>query len=669
MLKFLKGIGLLVLFFILTACSEEEVKPEDRLTQYLDEWHEQNYTEMYNLLADTSKETYPSEEFIDRYEKIYGDIEVSELAITYTVPELEEEDTVPTTFPIEVSMNTMAGEVNFESEMTLVEQETEEESNWYVQWNPGFIFPQLKDGGEIGINTVQPTRGQIFDRNQNGLAINAEMYTIGLQPGLFSENETEEKEQIAELLDIDVAAIDGALAPDWVSDETFVPLKKVSKDDPDYIDELMAIAPVVTQDTTGRAYPLGEAAAHLTGYVGKITAEELEEQEAGTYGQSDLIGKRGLEQLYESRLKGTRGVSIVVTSENGGSTPIVEQAVQNGEDITVTIDGELQQTIYASYQDDAGTAAAINPKTGETLALVSSPAFDPNQLSSGISQTLWDELSNDEQSPLLNRFASTYAPGSTIKPITAAIGLDNGTIEAEEGIEINGLTWSKDGWGDYQVRRVSESSGPVDLSDALIRSDNIYFAQQTVELGSESFVTGLEQFGFGEDLPYSYPIAGSSVSSDGSLDREILLADTAYGQGEMEMSTLHLATVFTPFLNDGNMIQPVLEADEALSQVWQEGLVSSENVAVIKDALRQVVVASNGTAPEANIDAVELSGKTGTSELKSAQGEEDAQENGWFVTYPSEEDIIISMMVEHVENKGGSHYTVQKVADIFEQLN
>ncbi|WP_117148972.1 penicillin-binding transpeptidase domain-containing protein [Paraliobacillus zengyii] len=663
-----KAISILLLFFILTACSEDEVQPEDRLAQYIDEWNEQNFTEMYNLLADTSKETYPSEEFIDRYEKIYGDIEVSDLAITYTVPEVEGEDTVPTSFPIEVSMNTMAGEVNFESEMTLVEQETEEDTNWYVQWDPGFIFPSLKDGGEIGINTVEPTRGQIFDRNQNGLAVNAAMYTVGLQPGLF-ENETEEKEQIAELLDMDVEAIDSALSPDWVSDETFVPLKKVSMDDPDYIEELRAIAPVVIQETTGRSYPYGEAAAHLTGYIGTITAEELEAQEAGTYGQSDLIGKRGLEQLYESRLKGTRGVSIVVTSENGGSTPIVEQEVQNGEDITVTIDGEVQQTIFASFQDDAGTATAINPKTGETLALVSSPAFDPNQLTSGISQTLWDELSNDEQNPLLNRFASTYAPGSTIKPITAAIGLENGTIEAEEGIEIDGLTWSKDGWGDYQVRRVSESSGPVDLSDALIRSDNIYFAQKTVELGSDAFVEGLEQFGFGEDLPYSYPVAASSISSDGRLDREILLADTAYGQGEMEMSALHLATVFTTFLNDGNMIQPVLEADEELSQVWQEGLVSSENVAVIKDALRQVVAASNGTAPEANIDAVELSGKTGTSELKSGQDEEDGQENGWFVTYPSDEDIIISMMVEHVENKGGSHYTVQKVADIFEQLN
>ena len=254
-----------------------------------------------------------------------------------------------------------------------------------------------------------------------------------------------------------------------------------------------------------------------------------------------------------------------------------------------------------------------------------------------------------------------------VKPITAVIGLDNETIQISEGIEINGLTWSKEGWGDYQVRRVSESSVPVDLRDALIRSDNIYFAQKTVKLGSEAFVAGLKQFGFGKKLPYTYPISDSTVSSSGAIDREILLADTAYGQGEMQMSALHLATAYTSILNDGDMLQPIMEAKEQSNQVWQADLLTSENAQVIKEALRQVVKAPNGTAPEANISEVSLSGKTGTSELKSSQGEE-GQENGWFVAYPDEEDILISMMVEHVEGRGASHYTVEKVANLFKMI-
>lgn len=669
MYKYLKFASLVLLFSLLTACSKEEVLPEDRLNSYLEQWQEQNFSQMYDLVADASKETYPAEAFIDRYEKIYSDIEVEDLSITYTVPTLEDEDAVPTSFPIKVSMKTMAGEVTFDSELSLVEQETEEDSNWYVQWDPGYIFPQLKNGEEIAIETIDPVRGQIFDRHQIGLAVNQKIYNVGVQPGLLADTEAEQKEQIAKLLNMDIEQIDQALAAEWVTDDTFVPLKKVSLSDQNFIDTLFAIPAVIKQDTTGRAYPYGASVAHLTGYIGKITAEELEEQESGTYAPTDVIGKRGLEQLYESRLKGVRGVKIVATNENGEKTPIVEKPAENGEDITLTIDAGIQKTIYDNYQGDAGTAAAINPKTGETLALVSSPAFDPNQLSYGISQTNWEKLQNDEQNPLLNRFASTYTPGSSIKPITAAIGLKNETITPNEGITINGLTWSKEGWGNYQVRRVSQSSEPVQLRDALIRSDNIYFAQKTVELGSEAFVSGLEQFGFGQDFPFTYPITASTVSSSGTIDREILLADTGYGQGEMQMSTLHLATAYTPFINNGTLIKPVLEMDEEKGQIWQEGLITSENNAVIKDALRQVVIAPNGTAPEANIADVALAGKTGTAELKNTQNQENAQENGWFVAYKMEEDILISMMVEHVENKGGSHYTVKKVANIFKQIN
>ncbi|GGM35540.1 penicillin-binding protein 3 [Paraliobacillus quinghaiensis] len=672
MSKWVKFISLLLLFLTLTACSEEEeeVQPEDRLSEYVAYWNERNLSDMYDMVADKSKEIYPSEEFIDRYQKIYNDIEVSDLSITYSVPELgeEEEDVIPSSFPIQVSMNTMAGEVNFESEISLIEQNiSEEETNWFIEWNPGLIFPELEYGAEVSIETVEPTRGQIFDRNQNGLATNETIYNVGLHPALFGENESEQKEQIAALLDISVETINNALAQDWVTDDTFVPLKKVTMADQDIIPELDAIDPVIKRAEMGRAYPYGEATAHLIGYIGSITAEELEEKEANSYSQSDLIGKRGLEQLFESRLKGKRGLKIIASSNDREDTIIAEQPVQDGENITLTIDADLQQAIYASYQDDAGTAAAINPKTGETLALVSSPAFDPNQLTYGISQTKWNALQNDEQNPLLNRFASTYSPGSTIKPITAAIGLDNDTIQIGEGIEIDGLTWSKDGWGNYEVRRVSESSGPVDLQDALIRSDNIYFAQKTVELGSEAFVAGLKQFGFGKDLPYTYPISDSTISSSGTIDREILLADSAYGQGEMQMSALHLATAYTPILNDGDMLQPILEADEQTNQVWQTGLLTSENAQVIKEALRQVVTAPNGTAPEANISDISLSGKTGTSELKSSQGE-DGQENGWFVAYPEEEDILISMMVEHVEGRGASHYTVEKVANLFKTI-
>ncbi|GAA5415679.1 beta-lactam-inducible penicillin-binding protein [Paraliobacillus ryukyuensis] len=666
-MKRLMMIASISLAFIgLVACSNDEETAEERLQTYVNNWEKENFSDMYQMIA--NQEAYETEAFVDRYEKIYNDVEVTDLSVDFQVPETEE-DEPPSTFPLEVSMNTIAGQVQFEQDISLTQTENEEgETNWYVQWDPGFIFPALANGGDVGIETTSPTRGEIYDRNENGLAVNAKIYSVGVQPSLF-ENEEEEKQKIADMLDIAVESIDEALAADWVGENTFVPLKDIPTTDEAFIEELFAIPSVVKQDKTGRSYPYGKATAHLVGYIGQITAEELEEKEDASYTQNDMIGKRGLEQLFEAQLKGERGVKIVAEDESESEAQVIaEKPAQDGENITVTIDAKLQQTVYNSFGEDAGTASVLNPKTGETLALVSSPAFDPNELTYGISQSKWKELQNDEQSPLTNRFAATFSPGSSIKPITSAIGLSNGTIKPDESIEINGLTWSKDGWGNYAVRRVSPSSGPVDLTDALVRSDNIYFAQKAVEMGSKALVSGLQNFGFGEDFPYTYPIETSTISSSGTIDEEILLADSGYGQGQMQVSSLHLATAYTTFLNQGNIMQPTLKLDEKDSVVWKESLLSSEHADLMKGILRQIVTDANGTANQADIDAVNLSGKTGTAELKASQDETGGQENGWFVAYPDDESMLISMMVEHVEDRGGSHYTVEKVADIFNQL-
>src|SRR5699024_5915931 len=156
--------------------------------------------------------------------------------------------------------------------------------------------------------------------------------------------------------------------------DLFVPIKKVANDD-DALDQLWELEGVGGNEVTGRVYPLNEAAAHLVGYTGQITAEELEEKDPGTYSAGDTIGKRGLEQLYEEKLKGEKGVKIIVTNDDKEDVILAETEVKDGENIELTIDADIQETIYKSYDGDAGTAAAIEPKTGETLALVSSPGF------------------------------------------------------------------------------------------------------------------------------------------------------------------------------------------------------------------------------------------------------------------------------------------------------
>ncbi|TQS74846.1 penicillin-binding transpeptidase domain-containing protein [Ornithinibacillus gellani] len=666
----------IALFALLLAagCSKkDETTPNEVFKNYTAHWNKLEFEEMYDMLATASTSTYPPEQFIDRYEKIYQDLEIDDLKVTFE-PLKDEEvkkafENGKATIPFQAKMTSTAGEITFDYKAKLVQQGDEEEKNWFIDWNPGYIFPEIKDGGEISIKSISPTRGEILDRFQMPLAINDLVWEIGIVPEKLGDQPEQQKKRIAQLLNISVDKIDKELSAGWVEPHLFVPLKKVAKTNEELLNQLWETPGIMGREVNGRVYPLGKAAAHLIGYVAPVTAEDLEKVDRDQYAANDVIGKRGIEQLYEEQLKGERGVQIIIKyqEEEKDDVILAEKPVKDGENIMLTIDSAIQEITFDAYEKDSGTAAAIDPTTGETLALVSSPAFDPNAFQFGISQATLEAYEKDERQPLINRFAATYAPGSVIKPITAAIGLENGTIKPGEGVTINGLTWSNGkGWGDYKVRRVSESSGPVDVKDALIRSDNIYFAMKAVEMGSKKYISGLESFGLGDKFPFSYPITGSTISANGELNGEVMLANTSYGQGQIQFSSLHMAIAYTPFLNEGNLLKPTLLASEEKGQVWQKSIVSKEHADLIETTLREVV--TKGTGKKAQDADFPISGKTGTAELKLS-ADTSGKENGWFVGYPTKDrDILIAMMVEGTEDRGGSSYTVKKVTDILKAL-
>jgi len=653
-----------VLSFILVACSSNETTPDEKFNQFISFWNDGAYDQMYELFSTNAKELFPQEDATERQHRIYEDLNVSNLEVTMeeiSDDELKEsQQSGEISIPFAVSMDTLAGNISFNYEAKLVEEEIDEEKEWLVDWNPGFIFPDLKDNGQINVESEESHRGEILDRNQMPLAMNDTVYEVGIISESF--NADQNISEVGRLLGMSENAIEDALNAEWVEPDLFVPLKTIN--DQDRVAELTAIDGVTYQETIGRIYPAGETAAHLVGYIRTVNADDLEEYPE--YTESDRIGARGLERLYEEQLKGEDGFTISAVHPDGEETVLAEKPVENGESITVTIDVNIQEKIHEAYEEDAGTAAAINPVTGEALALISSPAFDPNEILYG-DASVWEKLDDDEDQPLLNRFASTYAPGSVIKPITAAIGMKDGTLDPDEGLEIEGLTWShNDDWGGYEVRRVSTSDDPVDLHDALVRSDNIYFAMQAVEMGDEAFINGLHEFGFDDDLPFEYPITTSTISTDGEIDNEVLLANTSYGQGEIEMSALHLALAYTPFINDGDLIKPTLLTSSKTGEVWQEGLLTADQAEVVADALEDVVESGTGTsAQEAD---VQISGKTGTAELKLAAGES-GDENGWFVGYPTDNpDILLTMMVEQTQERGGTGLTIDKFVDVINNL-
>src|SRR5690625_2837954 len=663
-------LATLILLFNACQKDEEEITLEKRLQSYIDLWESQDFPTMYEMLSEENP--YSTEDFIDRFEKIYTDLEVENISLETvslnreTIDEYYEEKTA--TIPFTLSMDTFAGPIEFDYEIVLLlEGEDETTEDWFIDWDPGHIFPALKDGGEIRFQYTSPERGEILDKNKMPLAMNDLVFEVGVVPELLESAGEQEKSEIARLLDMSVDAIDQALNANWVQPDMYVPIGKLLQTNTEALQSLKAMESTRFKEVSGRVYPGEKATAHLIGYVGPVTAEDLETLDSDQYSATDVIGKTGLEQIFESKLKGERGVSIYVEKDDE-QVVLVEKPVKHGESIQLTIDINVQNELFAAFEDKVGTAAAINPKTGETLALVNSPAYNPNDLLYGNFQRNIQTLESDDDLPLINRFTATYAPGSAIKPVTAAIGLNNQTITPDEAIEINGLTWQKDdSWGDFSIKRVSGTGKPVNLSDALVYSDNIYFAMKAIEMGADQFIDGLKNFGFESDFPFDYPFTNASVSSSGKIDHEFLLANTSYGQGEMEISALHLAMAYTTFLNDGHMLKPILQTDDDYSQIWQEDLISSEQAELIQRSLRDIVI--KGTGKSAQRDELSISGKTGAAELKLSADDEDGKENGWFVGYPTDDqDILIAMLIEGVEHDCGSSYVANKVADVIVNL-
>lgn len=631
-------------------------KPSDILQTYLSYIKAGDYENMYALVdaGDVTKE-----DFISRNQNIYEGIGCSDVDVKIIS---EEADTVSYT----VTLSTLAGEITYDNKTSFTQ---DKENETLIVWDDSMIFPDLTSTDKIRIYTDEAKRGQIVDRNNVVLAGTGSAYSVGLVPGKMNEDHSSDLDRLSQLLGMSSEDIESELSKSWVTDDSFVPLTTISSSDEELQNQLLAIAGVKLTTVEVRNYPYKEAAAHLIGYVSQVTAEDLENHPNEGYSSDSVIGKSGLESLYEKELRGENGYTIVIEDENGQQKSVLAyQNKTDGQDIRLTIDITLQNSLYEEFQEDEGCSVAMNPYTGEVLALVSTPSYDTNQFILGLTTDQWNNLNNDESQPLYNRFRQTFSPGSTLKPFTAAIGLAEGTIDPSKDYGSNGTSWQKDSsWGDYYITTLQDYS-PGTLENALIYSDNIFFAKAALTLGAEKFTQGLDSFGFNKVVPFEIKMSQSQYANTETITDEIQLADSGYGQGQVLVNPLHLAVMYTSFSNNGNIIQPYLiYKDNPSSTVWIDGAISSENAAVLTDDLTSVVNNPNGSGYAAHRTDMELAGKTGTAELKSEQGTT-GQEIGWFSVFTTDPDaekpVLIVSMVESVEDKGGSTYVVKKDASV-----
>ncbi|MDN6161964.1 MAG: hypothetical protein L0I79_04230 [Atopostipes sp.] len=648
-----------IILFIFTGCGPD--KKQVAFNQFKEDWEEQNYEAMYSQLSKESKEKVTKEEFSDRYQVIYDAIEAKNIQIE-KIEDEDKEDAELIDFRL--SMDSSLSELTFDNyQLELTEEKQNDHKKYFVDWDESLIFPEMEADDEVRVETIQAQRGEIFDKEGRELAINGPRYNIGIHPARFNEDDLVE---LAETLDIDEEKIQEPLDQN-TDPEYFVPIVKIAVDNKQLLDELLAIDGVVSQEVEDRLYPAGEPFGALIGYINPITAEELEEADEGIYQTTSPIGKAGLEKVYETELRAIDGkelyISKIEEDEEIDQISLAKKEAKDGEDLHLTIDAHLQEQIYNEVEGDTGTASAIHPLTGEVLALVSYPSYDSNLYRTYTPNNLRKEWEEMDESIFENRFNKTYSPGSTFKPVTAAIALEEGVLEADDLLKIEGKSWQKDSsWGDYKINRVSQELTEVDLKDAFIYSDNIYFAQQALKIGADKFIEETKKFGIGEEIPFDYPFTKSQIANGNKIDSDVLLADSGYGQGEVLISSLHLASIYSSFVNDGIMMEPSLEQKE--SEIWKDDLYSEENRKTLVENLISVIDNPNGTGQAAKIEDVTLAGKTGTVEFKQDQAD-DGKENGWFLAMDVEEpEIVLSIMIENVEDRGGSQYPLEKVKNI-----
>lgn len=657
---FIVASVLIMSMFVFLGCNKEE-NIEAVVNNYAKLLNDGKYEELYEELANESKkyidEEYESKEgFVQKYSNIYSAMGVNNIKIDIKDSENKLE------IPITITMNTIAGELKFDdASIKLVK----EDNKYKILWNESLILPQMIQGDKIRVKTTNGSRGRILDRNDNLLAYNGEVNFINIVPDDFEENKNENISKMADILDISEEYIEDKLNKSPNSDEALF-IVKVSNYEQEKVEILSDINGVSVQKGISRVYAQGEAFGSLLGYIGSITEEELAKNPNKGYTFYSQIGKNGLEQVYEDKLRAKEGAHIYIERGDEQIT-IAKTEASDGEDIKLSIDSELQEDVYNQMNKEKGASIAMDPKTGEVLAMVSSPSYDSNTLVTYKTKTIAKTWGKSNNAEFDNRANNAYSPGSTMKLITASIGLENKVINPSEKTEIKGLYWqNSSSWGDYKVTRVKDA-GSVNLYEAVKYSDNIYFADKAIKIGAEKYIEEAKKFGIGVKSIFEYPMAKSQISNNGKLEDELLLADTGYGQGEVLTTPLEITMAYSALGNDGNIMTPRLVISENNEAKIYSEAISKDYLPELKKCFSAVINDSDGSGNLAKIEGVNLAGKTGTAEIKGSKDDKSGSENSWFAAVDLDDSkIAISMVMEDMKEKSTSQYLVPKVKNIIE---
>ena len=658
--KWIIGISACVLLMVSVFFVFNQGKSNEQVvTEYFELLKKKNYKQMYQMLNSKTVYTPTQKYFVEKYKEFYEEMERPDIrtalyeeidAKNIQIKILDEQDNV---IEYLIYIDTLAGRITYRNKVGV--------KNEQIQFNKELIMDGYTDGCKIKITTYNPEkRGRILDRNGKVLAEDGKGYSVGLVKGkLNGENDYG---QIAQYLETDVETLQKKMSASWINDDSFVPIKTVSEATKnDLINKnILGINGVKISTVSIRTYPYDKVASHIVGYVQNVNAEDLKKHKNEGYNSISVIGRSGIEAAYEEKLRGITSGKIDLVDKNDKVIKELchKEVKMSPQDITLTIDIDLQQSLYNEYQNDKSASVALNPKTGEVLALVSTPSYSNNDFVLGLSTDKWNALNNDVNQPLMSRYKQTYTPGSSMKPITAAIGLETKAIDPDKDLGAKDK-WQKDSsWGNYYVTTLHAPS-PNNLKNAITYSDNVYFARSALNIGKENLFKYYKNLKIGKKVTFELALNKSQYINKNQKVSDQLIADSGYGQGQILINPLQLASIYSAFVNNGSIYQPHIVQGQ--TKTWIKNVFSKETTKIIKEDLINAIADENGTGHAIYHDNVILAGKTGTAEIKQSQSDTTGTELGWFtvMTIDEKQPILMTTVVEDVKNRGGSGYVVE----------
>lgn len=555
---------------------------------------------------------------------------------------------------------------------------------WYLQVVKGATYQELAESNRIRPIKIRPPRGIIYDRHGRPLVENALTFDISIVP----EDAPDLEDSIARLASIvkmKPEAIRSALEQAEAVRGKYDPVK--IKEEAPW--EEVALAEARQEDLPGvivepehrRHYPYGGMASHQFGYIGKMTRSQKKQEQVDT---GLLVGQGGLEKVYEKLLSGAAGRRMMQV--NAAGMKVKDLGIEEpkpGTDLYLTLDLDVQRAAEEGLGSRAGAVVAMDPNSGEVLALVSHPTYDPNLFPRGISPRDWVKLSNDPSHPLYNRaIQSVYPPGSIFKIVTSLAGLDSGMIDPGEKITCPGSLrtgrrtfrcWKKGG------------HGAVDFHKGLVESCDVYFYTMGDRMGFDFVAEYARKLGLGSKTDIALADEKPGLVPTAAWKREKVRepwypADNfinSIGQGFLQVSPIQAAQMIGAVANGGVFYQPMLlkrtrnrvtGAEKVFTpQEKRRAVFKPEALDAVRRALLGVTSEAGGTARGAATPLATVAGKTGTAQVieqKTAGGKLSAttQDHAWFVAYAPADDpkIAVAVIVEHGGHGGAAAAPVAK---------